>query len=104
MATIDGLDPSIGAAPTGTPDATGSPAKTPEQLRTLAWSQPDLTDGTHPGLSGETLTLQNEGTFVRYWIVATQPGNFADMKKVTMRVRWTALRPDSVELVSYFRR
>ena len=36
MATIDGLDPSIGAAPTGTPDATGSPAKTPEQLRTLA--------------------------------------------------------------------
>jgi len=75
-----------------------------EQLRTLAWSQPDLTDGTHPALSGETLTLQNEGTFVRYWIVATQPGNFADMKKVTMRVRWTALRPDSVELVSYFRR
>jgi len=26
------------------------------------------------------------------------------MKKVTLRVRWTVLRPDSVELVSYFRR
>jgi len=75
-----------------------------EQLRTIAWSQPDLTDGTHPGPAGETLTLQNEGTFVRYWLVATQAGNFADMKKVTMRVRWTVLRPDSVELVSYFRR
>ena len=75
-----------------------------EQLRTLAFSQADLTDGVHPGPSGETLTLQDEGTFVRYWIVATQAGNFADMKKVTLRVRWTVLRPDSVELVSYFRR
>ena len=75
-----------------------------EQLRTIAWSQPDLTDGTHPGASGETLTLANEGTFTRYWIVETQPGNFADMKRVTVRVRWTVLRPDSVELVSYFRR
>jgi prepilin-type N-terminal cleavage/methylation domain-containing protein len=75
-----------------------------EQLRTIAWSQPDLTDGIHPGTSGETLTLTNEGTFVRYWLVTTQPGNFADMKMVTVRVRWTVLRPDSVELVSYFRR
>ena len=75
-----------------------------EQLRTLPWSAPDLVNGTHPGLSGETLTLQDEGTFNRRWIVVDQAGNFADMKRVTVRVRWTVLRPDSVELVSYFRR
>ena len=75
-----------------------------EQLRTIAWSSPDLTDGTHPGANGETLTLQDEGTFNRRWTVVTQPGNFADMKLVTVRVRWTVLRPDSVEMVSYFRR
>lgn len=75
-----------------------------EQLRTISWSSPDLTDGIHPGTTGETLALPDEGVFTRYWLVATQAGNFADMKKVTVRVRWTVLRQDSVELVSYFRR
>jgi Tfp pilus assembly protein PilV len=75
-----------------------------EQLRLLGWSDPDLADGTHPTASGETLTLQDDGIFNRRWIVATQAGTFSDMKKVTVRVRWTVLRPDSVELVSYFRR
>lgn len=75
-----------------------------EQLRMLPWSHSDLDDGTHPASNGETLTLTNEGTFNRRWIVTTQAGNFSDMKLVTVRVRWTVLRPDSVELVSYFRR
>ena len=75
-----------------------------EQLRMLPWSHSDLTDGTHPGSSGETLTLTDEGNFNRRWTVTTQAGSFSDMKLVTVRVRWTALRPDSVELASYFRR
>jgi Tfp pilus assembly protein PilV len=75
-----------------------------EQLRILSWSDPQLVSGTHPVLSGETLALQDEGTFNRSWIVVDQTGTFADMKKVTVRVTWTVLRPDSVELVSYFRR
>jgi prepilin-type N-terminal cleavage/methylation domain-containing protein len=75
-----------------------------EQLRVLPWSATDLIGGTHPVLAGETLTLQDEGSFYRWWIVEDQTGSFADMKKVTVRVRWTVLRPDSVELVSYFRR
>ena len=75
-----------------------------EQLRLLPWSHADLTDGTHPGSNGETLNLTNEGVFNRRWIVTTQAGNFSDMKLVTVRVRWTVLRPDSVELTSYFRR
>jgi prepilin-type N-terminal cleavage/methylation domain-containing protein len=75
-----------------------------EQLRMLPWSHSELNDGTHPNSSGETLTLTEEGTFNRRWIVTTQAGTFSDMKLVTVRVRWTALRPDSVELVSYFRR
>jgi len=75
-----------------------------EQLRLEAWSGTELTDGVHPTTGGEALSLQDEGQFNRYWTVATQAGTFADMKKVVVRVRWTYLRTDSVELVSYFRR
>jgi len=75
-----------------------------EQLREEAWSAADLTDGTHPTSSGEALSLQDEGTFNRRWIVTTQSGNFSDMKLVTVYVTWQFIRPDSVSLVSYFRR
>ena len=75
-----------------------------EQLRTVAWSAADLDVGTHPSGSGETLTLTDEGTFNRRWIVESQPGAFADMKKVTVRVIWTYQTPDTVDLTTYFRR
>ena len=75
-----------------------------EQLRTVAWSDANLTDGTHPSNIGETLTLSSEGNFNRIWFVTTQTGNFSDMKLVTVRVRWTYPRPDSVDLTTYFRR
>ena len=75
-----------------------------EQLRQDTWASSNLTDGTHPASSGETLTLTDEGTYNRRWIVATQAGSFSDMKKVTVRVSWSVGRRDSVELVTYFRR
>ncbi len=75
-----------------------------EQLRMQTWSDTDLTVGTHPDANGETLALADEGTFVRYWIVEAQTGSFQDMKKVTTRVVWTYQRPDTIELVTYFRR
>jgi type IV pilus assembly protein PilV len=75
-----------------------------EQLRLSSWSGADLTDGTHPSSSGETLTLQDEGRFNRRWEVVTQAGSFSDMKKVTVKVTWTFLRTDSVQLISYFRK
>lgn len=75
-----------------------------EQLRLATWWGSDLTDGAHPTSSGETLTLEDEGQFNRKWTVATQAGNFADMKKVTVLVTWTYLRRDSVQLISYFRK
>jgi len=75
-----------------------------EQLRTVAWSDVNLTDGTHPSNTGETLTLSSEGNFNRRWFVTTQAGTFSDMKLVTVRVRWTYPRPDSVDLTTYFRR
>jgi prepilin-type N-terminal cleavage/methylation domain-containing protein len=75
-----------------------------EQLRTVSWSAPDLTVGTHPTTSGETLTLQDEGSFNRRWIVEAQTGSFSDMKKVTVRMTWTFTRRDTLDLVSYFRR
>jgi len=75
-----------------------------EQLHAQSWSAPDLADGTHPNPSGETLTLQDEGTYNRRWIVESQAGNFSDMKKVTVSVTWVAAHPDTITLVSYFRR
>lgn len=75
-----------------------------EQLRMKSWSDTDLDVGTHPDADGDTLVLQDEGTFVRSWIVEGQAGSFADMKKVTTRVVWTYQRPDTVDLVTYFRR
>jgi len=46
-----------------------------EQLRMRAWSDTDLDVGTHPDADGETLTLAEEGEFVRYWIVEAQTGS-----------------------------
>jgi prepilin-type N-terminal cleavage/methylation domain-containing protein len=75
-----------------------------EQLRMKGWSDADLDVGTHPDADGDTLSLVDEGTFVRYWVVEAQTGSFADMKKVTTRVVWTYQRPDTIDLVTYFRR
>jgi prepilin-type N-terminal cleavage/methylation domain-containing protein len=75
-----------------------------EQLRMRTWSDADLDVGTHPDADGETLVLDGEGTFVRYWVVEAQTGSFADMKKVTTRVVWTYQTPDTIDLVTYFRR
>ena len=75
-----------------------------EQLRIVSWSAADLSVGTHPSTSGETLSLTDEGTFNRRWIVESQAGAFADMKRVTVRVIWTYQRPDTVNLITYFRR
>jgi type II secretory pathway pseudopilin PulG len=74
-----------------------------EQLRLLAWSATDLDVGTHP-VGGETLNLADEGRFTRWYVVEQQTGAFADMKKVTVRVTWTSQAPDTVELLTYFRR
>ena len=75
-----------------------------EQLRLLEWSDADLAVGTHPTTSGESLSLQDEGTFTRYWIVTAGTGTFADMKRVVVRVTWTFQRADTFNLTSYFRR
>jgi type IV pilus assembly protein PilV len=75
-----------------------------EQLRMTTWSNTLLDVGVHPNAGGEAISLANEGKFKRFWIVEAQPGAFADMKKVTVRVTWTLQAPDTVELVTYFRR
>ena len=72
-----------------------------EQLRTLSWSDTNLDAGTH---TVETLVQTGEGTFRRWWVVEQQAGSFSDMKKVTVRVTWTSQAPDTVELLTYFRR
>jgi prepilin-type N-terminal cleavage/methylation domain-containing protein len=73
-----------------------------EQLRTQAYSAADLTAGTHP--SGGSETVGTNGRFTRWWTVTQGTGSFSDVKLVDIRVTWTAPRPDTVRLVTYFKR
>ena len=73
-----------------------------EQLRTVSFSHADLTVGTHPSGGGES--VGNNGRFQRSWTVTQFSGSFSDMKLVDIRVTWTAPDPDTIRLVTYFKR
>jgi prepilin-type N-terminal cleavage/methylation domain-containing protein len=70
-----------------------------EQLRTLSYSDPDLTIGTHPTASGET--VGNNNRFVRWWTI-TQIAT--DLRCADVRVTWAAVRPETARVLTYFKR
>ena len=72
-----------------------------EQLRALPYSDPELAVGTHPG--GAEAVGPN-GRFTRWWTVTQFGGAFSDVKLVDIRVTWAAAVPDTVRLVTYFKR
>jgi type II secretory pathway pseudopilin PulG len=73
-----------------------------EQLRALNFSHADLAAGTHPSGGGET--IGPNGRFTRWWSVSQFGGAFSDVKLVDIRVTWAASNPDTVRLVTYFKR
>ena len=70
-----------------------------EQLRTLAYSDPDLTVGLHPTASGET--VGNNNRYVRWWTV-TQIAT--DLRCADVRVTWSDARPETARVLTYFKR
>jgi len=70
-----------------------------EQLRAKSYSDPDLTVGTHPTVSGEM--VGNNNRYQRWWTVSQIA---TDFKSVDVRVTWTAMRPETTRVVTYFKR
>jgi type II secretory pathway pseudopilin PulG len=73
-----------------------------EQLRTKTYSDPDLDPGLHPSSPGEWVGPNN--SYLRWWTVTQLTGTLSDVKLVDIRVTWTALKPDTARLVTYFKR
>ena len=70
-----------------------------EQIRTYSYSDANMTVGTHPTVSGETVGPNNR--FVRWWTVSQIA---TDLRMADVRVTWTAARPETARVVTYFKR
>src|SRR5262249_49394673 len=70
-----------------------------EQIRTYAYSDANLTVGTHPTAYGENVGPNNR--YLRWWTV-TQLAT--DLRMADVRVTWTAARPETARVVTYFKR
>jgi prepilin-type N-terminal cleavage/methylation domain-containing protein len=70
-----------------------------EQIRTYSYSDSNLTVGTHPSVTGETVGPNNH--YVRWWTV-TQIAT--DLRMADVRVTWTTMRPETARVVTYFKR
>ena len=73
-----------------------------EQLRLKTFSDPTLTAGWHPTAAGEAVGSGN--TFNRRYLVTDMTGSMANFKHVEVQVTWPATNPDTIRLVTYFRR
>jgi type IV pilus assembly protein PilV len=70
-----------------------------EEIRTYSYSDSNLTVGTHPTALGEVVGPNN--TYTRWWTV-TQIAT--DLRMADVRVTWTAERPETARVVTYFKR
>lgn len=73
-----------------------------ERLRLKSYSDAELAAGWHPSASGEA--VGSGDTFTRRYLVTAMTGSMADFKHVEVQVTWPATNPDTVRLVTYFRR
>ncbi len=73
-----------------------------EQLRLKSYFDPDLTAGWHPSASGESVGSNNR--FTRRYLVTDLTGTMTNVKHVEVQVTWASTQPDTVRLVTYFRR
>jgi type IV pilus assembly protein PilV len=70
-----------------------------EQLRAKPYSDLDLTVGVHPTAFGEA--VGNSNRYTRWWTV-TQVAT--DLRCADVRVTWTATRPETARVATYFKR
>jgi type II secretory pathway pseudopilin PulG len=74
-----------------------------EELRALAWDDAGLTVGRHPSGTG-TEALGETGAWERYYDVTQLTAPMDNLKKISVIVRWTTTRTDSVTATTYVRR
>jgi prepilin-type N-terminal cleavage/methylation domain-containing protein len=70
-----------------------------EQIRTYAYSDANLTVGTHPTAFGETVGPNN--TYQRWWTVSQIA---TDLRCADVRVTWTGAQPETARVVTYIKR
>jgi phosphatidylinositol kinase/protein kinase (PI-3 family) len=66
-----------------------------EELRALAWEDAALSDGRHPAGTA-TEALGDTGAWQRYYQVTQLAAPMDNLRKVSVVVRWTTTRTDSV--------
>ena len=74
-----------------------------EALSVLSWSDPELTDGRHPGGTA-TEALGTGGTWQRFHNVTTLAAPLDNCKKVTVTVQWTYGGQRQVQAITYLRK
>ena len=73
-----------------------------EQLRAKRYSDPELVPGWHPSASGEQVGSNDR--FNRRYLVTDLTGSMTGVKHVEVQVTWASTQPDTIRLVTYFRR
>jgi len=73
-----------------------------EELRTKRYSDAFLTAGWHPSSSGEQ--VGSNSRFTRRYLVTDLTGAMAGVKHVEVQVTWASTNPDTIRIVTYFRR
>ena len=73
-----------------------------EQTERLTWADPGLAPGRHP--SGTPEALGTTGAWHRYYDVDDMAAPLDYLRRVTVTVTWTAMRPETVTAVTYVRR
>ena len=74
-----------------------------EELSALSWSDTALNVGRHPSATGAE-ALGTSGAWKRYYNVTVMAAPLAELKSVTITVRWTATKTESTTSTTYLRK
>src|SRR5205085_8047429 len=73
-----------------------------EEMETLTWADPGLSVGRHP--VGGTEALGTSGAWQRFYTVDAMAAPMDNLRRVTVVVTWTAVKPETLTATTYVRR
>jgi type IV pilus assembly protein PilV len=74
-----------------------------EELSALAWADTALNAGRHPSATGVE-ALGTGGAWKRYYNVTVMAAPLAELKSVTITVRWSTTKTESTTTTTYLRK
>ena len=74
-----------------------------EELETLTWADAGLSVGRHPAGSA-TEALGTTGAWQRFYNVDAMAAPMDNLRRVSVVVAWTAVKPETVTAITYVRR